>query len=40
MSPKRQAGKLQQGFSLIEMMVVVLILGVVSAGIFLQIDTA
>jgi prepilin-type N-terminal cleavage/methylation domain-containing protein len=40
MSPNRQAGKLQKGFSLIEMMVVVLILGVVSAGIFLQIDTA
>ena len=40
MSPKRQAGKLQQGFSLIEMMVVVLILGIVSAGLFVQIDMA
>jgi prepilin-type N-terminal cleavage/methylation domain-containing protein len=32
--------KRQMGFSLIEMLVVVLILGVVSAGIFVQIDTA
>src|SRR5256885_4921485 len=36
----RQAGNPQRGFSLIEMMVVVLILGVVSAGLFVQIDTA
>lgn len=40
MSRKRQAGHRQRGFSLIEMMVVVLILGVVSAGLFVQIDTA
>jgi len=39
MSRNRQAGN-QRGFSLIEMMVVVLILGVISAGLFVQIDTA
>jgi len=40
MNRNRQAGNPQRGFSLIEMMVVVLILGVVSAGLFVQIDTA
>jgi prepilin-type N-terminal cleavage/methylation domain-containing protein len=35
-----QAGNHQKGFSLLEMMVVVLILGVVSAGLFVQIDSA
>ena len=35
-----QAHNRQNGFSLLEMMVVVLILGVVSAGLFTQIDTA
>jgi prepilin-type N-terminal cleavage/methylation domain-containing protein len=40
MSRNRQIGNRQDGFSLIEMMVVVLILGVVSAGLFIQIDTA
>jgi prepilin-type N-terminal cleavage/methylation domain-containing protein len=35
-----QGGNRQRGFSLLEMMVVMLILGVVSAGIFVQIDTA
>jgi prepilin-type N-terminal cleavage/methylation domain-containing protein len=35
-----QAGSRQKGFSLFEMMVVVLILGVVSAGLFMQIDAA
>jgi prepilin-type N-terminal cleavage/methylation domain-containing protein len=40
MSPKRQVGNRQNGFSLLEMMVVVLILGIVSAGLFVQIDTA
>jgi prepilin-type N-terminal cleavage/methylation domain-containing protein len=40
MSRNRPAGNRQKGFSLLEMMVVVLILGVVSAGIFLQIDAA
>ncbi|PYU80227.1 MAG: hypothetical protein DMG51_16025, partial [Acidobacteria bacterium] len=36
----RQAGHGQKGFSLIEMMVVVLILGIISAGIFVQLDMA
>src|ERR1700686_1776498 len=40
MSRNRQAGNRQKGFSLIEMMVVVLILGIVSAGLFVQIDMA
>jgi prepilin-type N-terminal cleavage/methylation domain-containing protein len=40
MSRNSRVQNRQNGFSLIEMMVVVLILGVVSAGIFLQIDTA
>src|SRR5713226_9284880 len=35
-----QARNRQNGFSLLEMMVVVLILGVVSAGLFTQIDSA
>ena len=40
MRRNRQAGSRQKGFSLIEMMVVVLILGIVSAGLFMQIDAA
>jgi prepilin-type N-terminal cleavage/methylation domain-containing protein len=40
MSRNRQADNRQKGFSLIEMMVVVLILGIVSAGLFVQIDMA
>jgi prepilin-type N-terminal cleavage/methylation domain-containing protein len=40
MNANCQAGNRQNGFSLFEMMVVVLILGIVSAGIFVQIDTA
>ena len=36
----RQAGHGRKGFSLIEMMVVVLILGIISAGIFVQLDMA
>ena len=40
MSRNTQAGNRQKGFSLIEMMVVVLILGIVSAGLFVQIDMA
>ncbi len=40
MSRNRQDGNRQKGFSLIEMMVVVLILGIVSAGLFVQIDMA
>ena len=36
----REAGHGQKGFSLIEMMVVVLILGIISAGIFVQLDMA
>jgi prepilin-type N-terminal cleavage/methylation domain-containing protein len=40
MSRNRQDGNRQKGFSLIEMMVVVLILGIVSAGLFEQIDMA
>jgi prepilin-type N-terminal cleavage/methylation domain-containing protein len=40
MSRHSQVGNRQKGFSLIEMMVVVLILGVISAGLFMQIDTA
>ena len=40
MNPNRQTGNRQSGFSLIEMMVVVLILGIISAGLFAQIDGA
>ena len=40
MQGNRQAHNRQNGFSLLEMMVVVLILGIVSAGLFTQIDTA
>jgi prepilin-type N-terminal cleavage/methylation domain-containing protein len=40
MGPKPQIGNRQNGFSLLEMMVVVLILGIVSAGLFAQIDIA
>jgi prepilin-type N-terminal cleavage/methylation domain-containing protein len=40
MNRKGQVRNREKGFSLLEMMVVVLILGVVSAGLFLQIDTA
>jgi prepilin-type N-terminal cleavage/methylation domain-containing protein len=40
MNRDRQAGNRQVGFSLIEMMVVLLILGIVSAGLFVQIDSA
>jgi len=40
MNRNRQVGHGQKGFSLIEMMVVVLILGIISAGIFVQLDTA
>lgn len=40
MNCKNQDGQRERGFSLIEMMVVVLILGVVSAGILAQIDMA
>jgi prepilin-type N-terminal cleavage/methylation domain-containing protein len=40
MGPKPQIGNRQKGFSLLEMMVVVLILGIVSAGLFAQIDIA
>lgn len=40
MNGNRQAGNRQVGFSLIEMMMVLLILGIVSAGLFVQIDTA
>lgn len=40
MHGNRQAHNRQNGFSLLEMMVVVLILGIVSAGLFTQIDTA
>jgi prepilin-type N-terminal cleavage/methylation domain-containing protein len=40
MSRNRQAGNRQKGFSLIEMLIVVLILGIVSAGLFVQIDAA
>jgi prepilin-type N-terminal cleavage/methylation domain-containing protein len=40
MRKNSQVRNRQSGFSLIEMMVVVLILGIVSAGLFLQIDTA
>jgi len=40
MNRNRQTGNRQRGFSLIEMMVVVLILGIISAGLFAQIDGA
>jgi prepilin-type N-terminal cleavage/methylation domain-containing protein len=40
MTRNRQSGNRQKGFSLIEMMMVLLILGIVSAGLFAQIDTA
>src|ERR1700676_2784533 len=40
MSRNSQAGNRQKGFSLIEMLIVVLILGIVSAGLFVQIDAA
>jgi len=40
MNGNRQAGNRQVGFSLIEMMMVLLILGIVSAGLFVQIDNA
>jgi prepilin-type N-terminal cleavage/methylation domain-containing protein len=40
MSHNRQTGSRQRGFSLIEMMVVLLILGIISAGLFAQIDGA
>src|SRR6267142_1113587 len=40
MNRHRQAGNRQKGFSLVEMLVVVLILGIVTAGLFTQIDTA
>jgi len=40
MNEKRLAGSRQDGFSLVEMMTVLLILGIVSAGLFMQIDTA
>jgi prepilin-type N-terminal cleavage/methylation domain-containing protein len=40
MNRNSQAGNRQKGFSLIEMLVVVLILGIVSAGLFMQIDAA
>jgi len=40
MNGNNQAGSPQGGFSLIEMMMVLLILGIVSAGLFMQIDTA
>jgi prepilin-type N-terminal cleavage/methylation domain-containing protein len=40
MNRNSQASNRQSGFSLIEMMVVVLILGIVSAGLFAQIDSA
>ena len=40
MNGKSQAGSRQGGFSLLEMMVVLLILGIVSAGLFVQINNA
>jgi prepilin-type N-terminal cleavage/methylation domain-containing protein len=40
MNGNRQAGIRQGGFSLLEMMVVLLILGIVSAGLFVQINNA
>jgi prepilin-type N-terminal cleavage/methylation domain-containing protein len=40
MKGNRQAGNRQVGFSLIEMMVVLLVLGIVSAGLFVQINNA
>ena len=40
MKGNRQAGNRQVGFSLLEMMVVLLILGIVSAGLFVQINNA
>jgi prepilin-type N-terminal cleavage/methylation domain-containing protein len=40
MSLKRESGNREAGFSLLEMLVVLLILGIVSAGLFSQINTA
>jgi prepilin-type N-terminal cleavage/methylation domain-containing protein len=40
MKGNRQAGNRQVGFSLIEMMMVLLVLGIVSAGLFVQINNA
>jgi prepilin-type N-terminal cleavage/methylation domain-containing protein len=40
MTRNRQSGNRQEGFSLLEMMVVLLIMGIVSAGLFSAVDTA